>query len=91
MIGDNDDTKENDLDDDVETGENVLEDGDIVEGAHEATVVDADVEKNEKKMDGTDEDEAARKREIRRRLEEENERREKDLDSTFNFNLDDDL
>lgn len=90
MIGDNDDTKENDLDE-VEAEETEVDDDAMVDGAHEATVVDADVESLVAKMDNTDEDEAARKRAIRRRLEEERERREDDLDSTFNFNLDDEL
>ena len=40
----------------------------------------------------TDPDELARKREVRRRLEEIAERRNSDLlDDTFNFNLDDDF
>jgi hypothetical protein len=38
----------------------------------------------------TDPDEAARKREIRKRLEELAEMRNIDLDDTFNFDLDDD-
>jgi hypothetical protein len=40
-----------------------------------------------------DDDDDAKKKEIHRRMEELNEQRktEKDIDSTFNFNLDDDL
>ena len=40
-----------------------------------------------------DDDDDARKKEIHRRMEELNEQRkvEKDVDSTFNFNMDDDL
>jgi len=40
-----------------------------------------------------DDDDDSRKKEIHRRMEELNEQRkaEKDIDSTFNFNLDDDL
>ena len=93
MIGDNDDTENNDLDDDVESDadDKQHDDDAMVEGAHEATVVDADVESLVAKMDATDEDEAARKRAVRRRLEEMKEEREKDLDSTFNFNIDDEI
>jgi hypothetical protein len=45
------------------------------------------------KLEATDRDDVARKREIRRRLEELEEMRHtsKDLDNTFNFDLDDDL
>lgn len=42
------------------------------------------------KLDSTDPAEIARRREIRRRLEEIRELRNADLDSTFNFRLDDD-
>ncbi|MEL7185957.1 MAG: hypothetical protein AAFN50_05915 [Pseudomonadota bacterium] len=94
-IGDNNDTEndelDDELDDDVETDEIADDDGLIVEGAHEATVVDADVESLVAKIDNTDEEEAARKRALRRRLEEAREARESDLDSTFNFNIDEEL
>ena len=82
MIGDNDDTEDNEIE---------VDDDAMVDGAHEATVVDADLESLVAKMDNTDKDEAARKRAVRRRLEEMKEAREDDLDSTFNFNLDDEL
>lgn len=44
------------------------------------------------KLEATDSDDLARRRLIRRRLEELREQREaeRDLDSTYNFNLDDD-
>ena len=90
MIGDNDDTEDNDLDE-VEAEEKEVDDDAMVDSAHEATVVDADVESLVAKMDNTDQDEAARKRAIRRRLEEMKEERESDLDSTFNFNIDDEI
>lgn len=93
MIGDNDDTENNELDNDVESDadETEVDDDAMVDSAHEATVVDADVESLVAKMDNTDEDEAARMRAVRRRLEEMKEERESDLDSTFNFNIDDEL
>ena len=43
------------------------------------------------KLESYDPDEVAHRREVRRRLEEISERRSQDLDSTFNFDLDDDL
>ena len=42
------------------------------------------------KLDATDPNEIARRRAVRRRLEELREQRMQDLDSTFDFNLDDD-
>lgn len=49
------------------------------------------VEKLVAKIDSVDPDEAAHRREVRRRLEELQEQKNKDLDSTFNFNMDDDF
>ncbi len=89
MTGEIDETDEHEVDDELEVEDS--DDQDIVEGAHEATVVDMDVEKLVARIDKTDADEAARKREVRRRLDELSERRRDDLDDTFNFNLDDDL
>ena len=45
------------------------------------------------KLDSSEDDELARKREIHRRLEELNDQKEteKNIDSTFNFNMDEDL
>ena len=45
------------------------------------------------KLDSNEDDELARKREIHRRLEELNDQKEteKNIDSTFNFNMDEDL
>ena len=50
-----------------------------------------DVEELVAKIEATDPDEAAHKREVRKRLEELREQHDSDLDSTFNFNLDDDI
>jgi hypothetical protein len=71
------------------TDENV-----VLESAEEGfadTIVAANVDALVAKMDETDIDEAARQRETRKRLEELDEQKSKDLDGTFNFNLDDDL
>ena len=43
------------------------------------------------KVDKADPDEVAHKREVRKRLEELEEQRDEAADSTFNFNLDDEL
>jgi hypothetical protein len=97
MIGKiKDDIPVDELDDDLEDDD--LEDDDDVEDIDdEDNVGDISVEINVEelvaKLEATDSDDVARKREIRRRLEEleEMRRSSEDLDSTFNFNLDDDL
>jgi hypothetical protein len=55
--------------------------------------VEINVEELVAKIQADDDDAAARKKEIHRRLEEINERRavEREIDNTFNFNLDDDF
>ncbi|MDJ0939481.1 MAG: hypothetical protein QNJ00_06930 [Woeseiaceae bacterium] len=52
---------------------------------------EVNVEELVAKLDATDENDVARKRAIKKRLEELDEVRSADLDSTYNFNLDDDL
>ena len=42
-------------------------------------------------LEASDPDDAAHRREVRKRLEELREQKDNDLDSTFNFNLEDDL
>ena len=73
-----------DEDDDVEDMDDVDNVGDIS--------VEINVEELVAKLEATNRDDVARKREIRRRLEEleEMRRASKDLDNTFNFDLDDD-
>jgi len=55
--------------------------------------VELNVEELVAKLEATDSDDLARKREIKRRIEEAREQHEaeKNIDSTYNFNLDDDL
>ena len=55
------------------------------------TVVEANVDALVARMDSKDADEVARKREARLRLEKLREQQDKELDGTFNFNLDDEL
>ena len=80
VLDDDDDDDVDDMDDDDE--DNV---GDIS--------VEINVEELVAKLEATDSDDVARRREIRRRLEEleEMRRESRDLDSTFNFDLDDEL
>ena len=93
MIGDKDDLEELD-DEDLEDEEDDDDDVDVLTDFGGDTVVglsgEFDVDSLVKKLEATDLDEVAHRREIRRRLEEIREMREADLDSTFNFNLDDD-
>jgi hypothetical protein len=100
MIGEiKDDIPADELDDDIEDKELVVDDGDVdieeIDG--EDNIGDISVEINVEelvaKLEATDSDDVGRKREIRRRLDEleEMRRTDKDLDSTFNFNLDDEL
>lgn len=83
-----------DVGDDVSTDEPedtvVLSDDDIdVDNVGDISV-EINVEELVAKLEATDNDDVARKREIRRRIEEVREEREADLDSTFNFRLDED-
>ena len=94
MIGDNDHKEETDLD---ETAEDSVDEEELSEdempdiGGDTLIDVSGEVEKLVAKIeDGEDPDEVAHKREVRRRLEEITERRNEDLDSTFNINLDED-
>ena len=104
MIGEiKDDVPADELDDDIEDRELVVDDVDedvdvdVDEIDGEDNIGDISVEINVEelvaKLEATDSDDVARKREIRRRLDEleEMRRTNEDLDSTFNFNLDDEL
>ena len=94
MIGDNGDKEETDLD---ETEDEVLDDDSVSEDAMPDiggdTVIDVsgELEALVEKLDKGDLDEAAHRRAVRKRLEEIEEQRDKDLDSTFNFDLDEDI
>lgn len=52
------------------------------------TTAEIELENLVAKLEANDSEDVHRKAEIRRRLEEVQEQREQDLDSTFNFNLD---
>ena len=86
-----DDIEDDDLDDDDDV-DDIDEDGDDDDNVGDISV-EINVEELVAKLEATDSDDVARRREIRRRLEElmEMRRESRDLDSTFNFDLDDDL
>ena len=94
MIGDNGDKDETDLE---AAEEEVLEDEssseDEMPDIGGDTVIDlsGELEAIVEKLEKEDPDEAAHKRAVRQRLDEIEEQRDKDLDSTFNINLDDDI
>lgn len=94
MIGDNGKNDETDLDetDDELDEEDVSEDEMPDIGGDTMIDVSGELQVEELVaiLDKSDPDEAAHQREVRRRLEELEEQREKDLDSTFNIDLDED-
>lgn len=96
MSGENGYEKESeDLEDDVESQADsedvVVADDDGNDNVGDMSV-EINVEELVAKIESDDASETARKREVRRRLEEleEKQRSAKELDSTYNFNLDDD-
>ena len=97
MIGNiKDDIPVDELDDEIEDEDVDDDDDDVEEIDDDDNVGDISVEINVEelvaKLEATDSDDVARRREIRRRLEEleDMRRASRDLDSTFNFDLDDD-
>jgi hypothetical protein len=81
--------------DDVDEGEDVelMSDDDEENDNVGDLSVEINVDELVAKIEGRDHDDVKRRREIRRRLEEIREQREaeRELDNTFNFNLDDDF
>jgi hypothetical protein len=96
MIADNGDKNEEDFDDTEDDSLNEELDEDAMPDIGGETIIDLTGELNVDELvsrsSKTDPGELARKREVRRRLEEIAERRNSDLlDDTFNFNLDDEF
>jgi hypothetical protein len=96
MIADNGDKNEEDFDDTEDDTLNEELDEDAMPDIGGETIIDLTGELNVDELvsrsSKTDPGELARKREVRRRLEEIAERRNSDLlDDTFNFNLDDEF
>jgi hypothetical protein len=93
MTGDNTDDNTDEKQDDV-VSEDATDESIVLDTSDDNfadTVVEANVDALVARMDSKDVDEVARKREARERLDELRERENDDLDSTFNFNMDDDL
>jgi hypothetical protein len=86
---DDDDVLDDVSSDDSLTGTIILsdEDDDDVIGD---TTIEMDIENLVAKLEASDSDDVHRRAEIRRKLEDLREQREQELDSTFNFNLNDD-
>ncbi len=78
------DVDDDEVNDDEDTV--VLSDDDTIEMTGEVNV-DALVAK----IESTPKDDAEKQRQVRKRLDELREQRDKDLDGTYNFNLDDEL
>ncbi|MGB5629542.1 MAG: hypothetical protein WBM45_12465 [Woeseiaceae bacterium] len=100
MIGDNGGKDDIELDD-VDDVDDELEDEDDVSSSDDDdmpdiggdTIIDVsgEIEALVDKLEKSDPSEIAHRRAVRKRLEEIAEQRNIDLDSTFNFNLDDDF
>ena len=97
MNGENDDI-DDDVDDDS-TDETLSatvilahadDDDDDDDDAGGDTTIEMDIERLVAKLDASDSEDVHRRAEIRRKLEDLREQRQQELDSTFNFNLDDD-
>lgn len=86
---DDDDVLDDDSSDDTLTGTIVLSDDD--DDALGDTTIEMDIENLVAKLEASDAEDVHRRAEIRRRLEELRELRDLELDSTFNFNLDDEV
>ena len=82
---------ENDVESKTDSDDVVVADDDGNDNVGDMSV-EINVEELVAKIESDDASETARKREVRRRLEEleEKQRTAKELDSTYNFNLDDD-
>ena len=88
------DLDDSDIDDDIDDTDDdaVIDDDDSDDDSIDLTG-EINVESLVAKLDATPKDDLERKRQIRRRLEELREAREaaRELDNTYNFNLDDEL
>jgi purine-nucleoside phosphorylase len=97
MIGEiKDDIPVGEVDDDIE--DEVLDEDVVIEEIADVDnvgdiSVEINVEELVAKLEATNDDDVDRKREIHKRLEELSDQRKvnEDLDSTYNFNLDDEL
>lgn len=91
MTGEKNDIDEKPVDeisDDSLTATVVITEDDADDLVTGDTTVEMDIERLVAKLDASDSEDVHRRAEIRRKLEELREKREQELDSTFNFNLD---
>jgi len=91
--GDNNETDKNESGD-KPIADNSSEAGEVVDLGGDtlvSTTAEFKVDEIVAKIDKEDPDESAHKREVRKRIEDISEERDKELDSTFNINLDEDL
>ena len=94
MMGDNGNKDETDLEaaeDEVLDDESSSEDKMPDIGGDTVIDLSGELEAIVEKLEQEDPDEAAHRRAVRERLEEIEEQRDKELDSTFNIDLDDDI
>ncbi|MEJ2297599.1 MAG: hypothetical protein P8X94_03660 [Woeseiaceae bacterium] len=92
MVDDKDEIDEEEFDEDEE--EESLDEDEMPDIGGDTMIGDLDDDDDDdviRSASKPDPDEAARKREVRRRLDEFAERRNQDLDDTFNFNFDDEI
>lgn len=87
-----DDEDDDDVENDVENDEDAVVDDDDDDDSIDLTG-EVNIESLVAKLDATPKDDLDRKRQIKKRLEELREARDaaRELDSTYNFNLDDEL
>ena len=88
---DDDDVLDEESSDDTLTGTVILTEVDEDDDSIGDTTIEMDIENLVAKLEASDADDVHRRAEIRRRLEELREQRDLELDSTFNFNLDDEV
>lgn len=84
-----DDLSEDDVAEDLLTETVVL--SEVEEDPVGDTSIEISIEKLVEKLEASDGEDVHHRAEIRRKLEELREQREQELDSTFNFNLDEDI
>ena len=80
---------DSDIDEEVEVDEDAVDD--VGEDESIEMTGEIDVDALVAKLDAAPKDDVEHRKEIRQRLESLREEHEKDLDSTYNFNLDEDL
>jgi hypothetical protein len=84
-----DDLSEDDASEDALTETIVL--SEVEEDPVGDTSIEISIEKLVEKLEASDSEDVHHRAEIRRKLEELREQRERELDSTFNFNVDEDI